>query len=360
MTPSTLPPALRQGLRRAGHSRWAEARVRPLGGGCIHPAVHLRDPGSGHAFLKWEEDGIGGPGFAIEARGLAALADRIRAEGAEADLRVPRVLGVGEGTPAEGSSDEGTSGLEGAGEPGWLLLEYLPPHSAGPDTAVRLGHGLAALHTPRGEAPGWEEDGRIGPLHQPGGGGAEGASWAEFWAGQRLGTRLASPKVRRVLHGATLDRLQGIVEALPDALPELGAGTVALLHGDLWSGNVLVTRGGTPALVDPAVHRGDPEVDLAMMELFGGFDPETFRSWRQLRTGTPDPDPEWARLRRPLYQLHPLLVHVELFGEGYRARTREAAERVGAELGLSSSPSSRPSPRGPSGSGPRPGDEAPP
>lgn len=266
----------------------------------------------------------------MEARGLDALRRRIRDEGAGADLRVPHVLGTG-----GDAGGEGAGGPQASGAPGWLLLEYLPPARPDGTTAARLGRGLAALHAPRGEAPGWEEDGWIGPLPQPNGdGGAEGGTWAGFWAGQRLRVRLASPTVRRALGTGLTDLVHAVAEALPSALPELGRDRIALLHGDLWSGNVLVTEGGVPALVDPAVHRGDPEVDLAMMELFGGFEPEALRVWRELRTGSPEADPGWAALRRPLYQLHPLLVHVALFGAGYVARTRAAAEQVAAELGV--------------------------
>ena len=36
----------------------------------------------------------------------------------------------------------------------------------------------------------------------------------------------------------------------------------ALLHGDLWDGNVLVGPGGAPALIDPAASYGDREAEL--------------------------------------------------------------------------------------------------
>ncbi len=49
----------------------------------------------------------------------------------------------------------------------------------------------------------------------------------------------------------------------------------SLLHGDLWSGNVIAGNDGLACLIDPAVYVGHAEADLAMTELFGGF-PESF------------------------------------------------------------------------------------
>ena len=56
------------------------------------------------------------------------------------------------------------------------------------------------------------------------------------------------------------------------------------------------------------------EVDLAMMRLFGGFGPRVFAAYEEAW-----PLPDGHRQRVALYQLYPLLVHVNLFGHGYVA-----------------------------------------
>jgi protein-ribulosamine 3-kinase len=88
---------------------------------------------------------------------------------------------------------------------------------------------------------------------------------------------------------------------------------VSLLHGDLWSGNVLVTGDGVPALVDPAAYRGHREVDLAMMHLFGGFEAAVFEAYEAAWPLGPG----FRERREPWYRLYPLLVHLHLFGAGY-------------------------------------------
>ena len=86
----------------------------------------------------------------------------------------------------------------------------------------------------------------------------------------------------------------------------------ALLHGDLWSGNFLCDEKSRPVLIDPAVYYGHREMDLAMTKLFGGFDAELYKAYHAewpLEQG-------WEE-RLELYNLYPLLVHVNLFGGAY-------------------------------------------
>ena len=95
----------------------------------------------------------------------------------------------------------------------------------------------------------------------------------------------------------------------------------ARLHGDLWSGNAICDASGVPWLVDPAVYGGHREIDLAMMDLFGGFSKRVFDAYDEAFPLAPG----W-RERIALYQLYPLLVHLNLFGSGYLGRLVSALE----------------------------------
>ncbi len=266
----------------AAHLGWPEVEVTRLGGGCIHPAARLSHGGE-DAFLKWSD----AADFQVEAAGLRALAER-------GGLRIPEVLGVGEG---------------------WLLLEFLDAVRPSPDDHVALGRGLAELHRRVDAPPGFELDGWIGSLPQDNG---VRRTWGTFWAEARLRPRLEG--ARPHLSPAARDAVERAIERTPELLD--GIDEMSLLHGDLWNGNHLFTADG-PALIDPAVYRGHSEVDLAMMALFGGFRAQVVEAYDAVRP--PEPG---RRERRALYQLYPLLVHVELFGEGYATRTEAAARSV--------------------------------
>ena len=97
-----------------------------------------------------------------------------------------------------------------------------------------------------------------------------------------------------------------------------------MLHGDLWWGNVLFGADGRSWLIDPSVHGGHPEEDLAMLALFGPVPARLHAAYNEvlpLAAGWPE--------RVALFQLYPLLVHSVLFGGGYRSRTEEIARRYG-------------------------------
>jgi fructosamine-3-kinase len=119
-------------------------------------------------------------------------------------------------------------------------------------------------------------------------------------------------------------RLDRLIEELPERVGSTA--TPARLHGDLWSGNLITDESGHPCLIDPAVYGGDREVDLAMMRLFGGFDPAVFRAYEEAM-----PLPIGAESRIRLYQIYPLLVHVCLFGASYLSQLTRAVDSALAE-----------------------------
>jgi fructosamine-3-kinase len=196
-----------------------------------------------------------------------------------------------------------------------LVLPWLPSAPPSPATAERLGRELAALHTgarPRAYGASW--DGYIADL--PLDNTPDDRDWPRWYAERRLepflrlGARhLSAGDVRLV------ERVMADIEALAGP-PE----PPSRIHGDLWSGNVLWT-GDRAMLIDPAAHGGHRETDLAMMALFGT--PHLERVLAAYDEAAPPAD-GW-RARVPLHQLHPLLVHVALFGASYRASLVDAA-----------------------------------
>lgn len=269
--------------------------TRPVGGGCINQGAALRTS-RGSFFLKWNRD-AGHRFFQVEAEGLEALA-------ASGSVRVPAI--VARSRPGDGVA--------------WLLLEWVEEGRPGRDSWFRLGRELAALHrgAVAGGRFGWRGDNLIGSLPQPNGWADD---WAGFWAERRIRPLARELKARGAFTAPQLAAIEEVAETAGSLLgPAAETDGPSLLHGDLWSGNVLFDRGGAPVLIDPAVYVGHREVDVAMTELFGGF-PLAFR------TGYNDAWPllPGYRRRRPAYQLYPLLVHARLFGGGYAASAVAAA-----------------------------------
>lgn len=183
---------------------------------------------------------------------------------------------------------------DGGGGPGWCLA------SAWPDLARNLG----LLHAADGGRYGWPADHGFGCVRIENGWLDD---WPDFWGNRRLRCHL--PHIEPDL-GRRIERL---ADRVGDLLPRRPR--AALLHGDLWGGNVLTAGGRVAALIDPACYHGDREVDVAMLTLFDR-PPATFLDALALEQG-------W-RARQPIYRLWPLLVHLRLFGDSYAESVRSA------------------------------------
>lgn len=264
--------------------------VRAVGGGCISSTGKVELDGGGRAFLKWSADGSQAGLLAAEAMSL----ERLRYT---ATVRVPEVLAAGER---------------------WLLLEWLEPGRIKGRGWTRFGLELAEMHRTTASSFGWPEDNFIGSLQQT---NSWRSDWPTFWRDCRLAPQLELARRRGVLQREDLDLLDRLSDRLAEAIDVGSAERPSLLHGDLWCGNVHGLADGAAAIIDPSSYFGHREVDLAMADLFGGFDADFFRAYNEawpLQPGYPE-------RRRPIYQLYYLLVHVNLFGGSYAAGVRSAA-----------------------------------
>jgi len=173
-----------------------------------------------------------------------------------------------------------------------------------------LGSELAKLHAVTGDRFGWPGDYAFGTVAIP---NRWSDSWPDFWGANRLLTHL--PHVPADL-GKRLSTLSGELGNFLPARPR-----ASLLHGDLWSGNVMFDGDRLAALIDPACYYGHSEVDFAMLELFGGPSRDFYTAYGPMEAGRPD--------RLPIYQLWPALVHLRLFGDGYRSLVERLLGAVG-------------------------------
>ena len=191
----------------------------------------------------------------------------------------------------------------------FLLMAYIESlyQTENPENFAK---SLTKLHQTTYQQYGLDYDNYIGNLPQQNG---YNDDWIDFFIKNRLQfqIRLAGDSIPlEILH--QFDRLY---QKLPELL---WIDRPALLHGDLWSGNYFYNLQGHAVIFDPAVYYGHREVDLAMMQLFGGFNREIYELYHALLPMEPD----WqARLK--IYQLYPLLVHVNLFGTSYLLGVRQ-------------------------------------
>lgn len=278
----------------AAHLGSTVVRSALAAGGDINQAFRVWLQDGRELFVKTQSATLPGL-FLDEARGLAWLAQ------ANA-LRVPEVLFASE------ADDEG---------PGCLVLEWIERGAHARNYAERLGACLARLH--RAGAPhfGLDHDNYLASLRQS---NQRAERWGIFYAERRIAPLAQRAAERGELPGPLQRRIERLLVRIPALVGD--EEPPARLHGDLWSGNVLCDASGAPVLIDPAVYGGHREIDLAMMRLFGGFSETVFAAYQDAWPLSPG-----HAERVPLYQLYPLLAHVNLFGAAYLSQLSHCIAR---------------------------------
>jgi fructosamine-3-kinase len=244
---------------------------------------------------------------------------------------------------AAGDAGPGHTSLGESGESGESGQDGKPSQSGKTGETGKTGEGSKPGKTGEGSKTGkageGSETGKAGESSKPGGPGETSkgtktgetgesgeTDWGSWYSERRL-----LPYLRRAHDDGVLSRAEvSLVESVVDRIGALAGPPErpSRIHGDLWSGNVLWS-GGRGCLIDPAAHGGHRETDLAMLSLFGA--PHLAEIIYGYTETTPLAD-GW-RSRVPLHQLHPLLVHVCLFGGGYASQLAATARAALAGLG---------------------------
>lgn len=267
-----------QSLRRKGLGEVLQAFT--VSGGSINEAYRLETT-AGNFFLKTNRADLFPNMFEAEAKGLELLS--------RSAFQIPEPLLVAECGGAQ-----------------YLLMQWIEKGRQGTTFWNEFGSDLAKLHALSSAQFGLDHNNYIGSLNQT---NSKHGTWADFYREERLIPQMKLAEVNGRSTSRMKDGFDGLFRELESMFP---AERPSLLHGDLWSGNMMVAADGSPCIFDPAVYYGHREMDLGMMALFGGFGDAWVGAYNEVRPL----ESNW-RERIPITQLYPLMVHVNLFGGGY-------------------------------------------
>lgn len=270
------------------HEVWAVAgtserikNLQPVSGGDINQAFRIITERSAF-FVKVNTHTEAIRMFTAESLGLARLRRAL-------PTFVPAVLSVGQ---ARGDA--------------FLLMEWIESAARTDRASTQLGTVLATLHRERQTSFGLDHDNFIGTLPQR---NTQHDDWSTFFIRERLDIQVRTARAANLIDATVASGFEKLYKKLADIFPEEAP---ALLHGDLWAGNWIVRTDGTPLLIDPAIYCGHREADIAMTRLFGGFGEGFYLAYDEAFPLAPG----W-QARVDLYNLYPLLVHLNLFGHAY-------------------------------------------
>jgi protein-ribulosamine 3-kinase len=281
MFPVELKKSVELTLSLANNKSVYISGSRSIGGGSINEAC-LLVTNTGKYFIKYNSAEAFPGMFEKEAAGLKLLAG-------SNTIKIPGVI-------ATDNTDEYS----------YLILEFIESAAPGHNFWINFGKKLADLHQNTSDYFGLDHDNYIGSLIQT---NKKHADFIEFFILERIEPQLEQARNKSEFSQSDTRYFHSLYKTLNNIIPPEKP---ALIHGDLWSGNFMVASDGSPRLVDPAVYYGHREADIAMTQLFGGFKPEFYAAYNQA----------WAmekgwRERMDIFNLYPLLVHVNLFGGGY-------------------------------------------
>ena len=271
--------------------------IASVSGGCINQTWKVTDKKGCHWFIKTNEPDLQNM-FRTESDGLNDIHQSM-------SVRVPKVFASG-----------ATSAFS------YLVLEYIPLR---PSVNQKLmGKQLAQMHqyTSNSQQFGWKRDNTIGSTVQS---NSLSQSWLSFWKNERLLFQLNLAKSKGYSNSAFdlgVKLSDNLAVFFSDYQPK-----PSLVHGDLWGGNCGNDAELNPVIYDPAVYYGDREVDIAMTELFGGFDGDFYDTYNEsLRLDA------GYKTRKVLYNLYHILNHFNLFGGGYATQAENMTKQLLAEL----------------------------
>jgi protein-ribulosamine 3-kinase len=263
--------------------------VRPIGGGNTSRAFAVKTT-SGNFFIKTNRAGLIDM-FEKEAKNLELLRHIL-------PNNTPEVVGFG-------TIDHIS----------YFILKLIEPGKRVADFWADFGRTLSELHKVNGITFGLDYDNYIGSLPQS---NKQNVNWVDFFLEQRIIPQ--AKKAEKVLGSDIMSMIDKLGNRLPDLLTQ---SRPSLLHGDLWSGNFTLNQKGTVCLVDPATYYGNREIEIAFTKLFGGFEDEFYDAYNEVMPL----DKGFFDTRADIYNLYPLLVHVNLFGGWYVASVRETLKR---------------------------------
>lgn len=265
--------------------------IQSVGGGCINQAWKVSTDDNQHWFVKSNQKALLHM-FEAEFYGLLEM------QKADA-IRVPTPIHVGV-----------------VAQHCYLIMEYID--MGGCSQPCIAGEQLANMHQYQAEQFGWFMDNTIGSTPQR---NQQNNDWLEFWRHERLRYQLDLALHKGLDHQIYENgfKLSENLDAFfTDYQPK-----PALLHGDLWSGNIAYDGNNQPVIFDPATYYGDHEADLAMTELFGGFGQRFYDCYHEHF-----PIDAGYSTRKILYNLYHILNHYNLFGGGYASQAGSMIERL--------------------------------
>lgn len=266
--------------------------VYEVSGGSINKCFRVQTSHKSYFLKQHQKNNNLSHFFNAEMNGLKEIESKKK-------IRIPKVYGLYENDQYE-----------------FLLIEFIEKSEPNILSWEKFGQQLAVLHQSTSSYFGHTNNNYIGTLKQI---NDQKETWSEFYILNRIAPLIRTAIDQGTLPQQVIQKTSALFKAIESIFPTEAP---SLLHGDLWSGNILFDTQKKPAIFDPSIYYGHREMDIGMSLLFGGFHDGFYNTY----TDTFPLENGWKE-RVPMTQLYPLLVHLNLFGISYQADVLRVIDR---------------------------------
>ena len=200
-----------------------------------------------------------------------------------------------------------------------LLLEWINT-SHNSNHQAEIGVALAKLHKCTNRYFGFNYDNTIGEMAQYNAVNQSITSWSYFFWKYRLLFQIQYALKNKRINRNEYTKLL----LIKSKLKNLFSSSIkpSLLHGDLWTGNVISGKNG-PVFIDTSCYYGHSEADLALTYMFGGFNNDFYSSYEVY-----NPLESGYEQRKPIYMLYHYLNHLNIFGRSYHPSVLSCTNQI--------------------------------
>ena len=170
-----------------------------------------------------------------------------------------------------------------------------------------LADHILDLHSINNDKYGFDFDAQIGGLQQS---NKYETSWVKFFGEKRLNMIFEKINKSNPMPNVINKKIAKLLKELKNHIPDNPS--INLLHGDLWSGNILFHNGKLAGLIDPGIYFGHNELEIAYLTWFKYID-QTFLDYY---SNTIKIDKYFFKYE-PIYQLYFSLLNVHLWSRKY-------------------------------------------
>jgi len=200
-----------------------------------------------------------------------------------------------------------------------LIMDFIENNNIkNKDFQEILANEILNIHSITNNKYGFNFDAQIGGLKQS---NEYNNDWSVFFKEKRLGMIFEIINKKMPMPELINKKIEHLLKNFDNFIPNNPK--ISLLHGDLWSGNILFNNGKLVGLIDPGIYFGHNELEIAYLTWFKYIDDKFLNYY----SDTLKIDKYFYKYE-PIYQLYFSLLNVHLWSREYIKDTEALLDKI--------------------------------